>query len=131
MTKTETGGQNDIRLEASRLNNWLWRNNNGACETKQGRQIRYGLANDSKEISRTFKSSDLIGITPRVITQADVGKVLGVFTAIEAKKPGWKWGGTERERGQLNFMKTVITSGGLAGFAQSVEDYINIVKVKV
>ena len=77
----------------------------GACEDITGRQIRYGLGNDSSQINKVFKSSDLIGITPHVVVPADVGLRLGVFTSIEVKRGGWSYKGTERETAQFRWLK--------------------------
>ena len=126
--KIESVVQNEIRLAVAPLGDRLWRNNNGACESTDGRQIRYGLANDSASINKVFKSSDLIGITPRLITQQDVGQVLGVFTACEVKREGWHFTNTPRERAQHAYIKAVQECGGFAGFAASFEDYLTITK---
>ena len=126
----ESDVQNAIRKAASEREYWTWRNNNGACvDGNTGRQIRYGLANDSKQVNAVFKSSDLIGITPRLVTQRDVGLTWGVFTAIEVKPTGWHYRGDAREAAQLAFINTVRGAGGLAGFAPSVAHYLDILGV--
>jgi len=117
--------QQDIRLAAPKHGLRLWRNNNGACvDEKTGRLIRYGLANDSKKVNASIKSSDLIGITPVQVTTSDVGTVLGVFTSIEVKRSHWMYKGTDREKAQLKWLKLVISLGGLAKFATSAEDLL-------
>jgi hypothetical protein len=97
-------------------------------ERKDGRVIpvRYGLGNDSAKLNKKFKSSDLIGLTPVTVRWQDVGRVFGVFTAIETKKPGWTYQGTEREAGQLFFINAIKARGGTGGFATCPADYINI-----
>ena len=120
---TEAAIQGSIRLHASQLGNNLWRNNNGATETKDGRHLRYGLGNDSPRINKEFKSSDLIGITPVMVTPQHVGGVFGVFTAVEVKHGGWSWSGNEREQAQWKYIMLVRSKGGFAGFAKSIEDY--------
>ena len=126
--KSESAVQTEIRLAAAPLGDRLWRNNNGACESKDGRQIRYGLANDSMQINKVFKSSDLIGITQRVIVPGDVGQVFGIFTACEVKREGWHFTNTPREAAQLAYHNAVRQCGGFAGFAVSFEDYLTITK---
>lgn len=119
---TEQAVQASVRLKASASGVTLWRNNSGVLQDKTGVPVRFGLANDSARVNETFKSSDLIGIWPRLIEQSDVGKVVGQFTAIECKRPGWKGPKTKREEAQGRFLGHVRASGGLAMFAQSVRD---------
>ena len=124
---SEAAVQQDVRLEAPRIGGAMWRNNNGAFEDSEGRWVRYGLGNDSKQLNGVWKSSDLIGITPRRATH--VGELFGVFTAGEIKNPGWKLTkGDKRGQAQAKFMNTVRTLGGLAGFIQSIDDYRKVVK---
>lgn len=117
---SEADTQGRLQIEAAKRGGSLWRNNSGACVDQTGRQVRYGLANTSAKINGHFKSSDLIGITPMQIG----GQIVGVFTAIEVKAPGWKGPrpGNEREVAQNNFQRTVRGMGGIAMFAQSVGD---------
>lgn len=101
----------------------LWRNNNGACETKDGRQIRYGLANVSAQMNKVIKSSDYVGITPTLITPAMVGYHLGVFTALETKRTGWHLTpGDERGQAQARFHDLVRQACGYAGFVTCPAD---------
>jgi ribosomal protein S19 len=122
MTALESTSQQQIRLEAPRLGQRLWRNNNGACVDINGRQIRYGLANDSAKLNKKIKSSDLIGITPIIITPDMVGKTLGVFTSVETKRAGWTFKGSEREVAQKAWNDLIKAMGGLSGFATCKED---------
>ena len=120
--------QTRIRLDAAQNNSELWRNNVGACVDNSGRQIRYGLSNDSKELNDVIKSSDLIGITSIVITPEMVGMTVGVFTAIETKKSDWVFRLSDaRAVAQAKFHDLVRRAGGLAGFARSGEEYRRIV----
>ena len=114
---SEAAVQQQVRIAESRRGNRLWRNNNGACEDITGRQIRYGLGNDSSQINKVFKSSDLIGITPYVVVPADVGLRLGIFTSIEVKRAGWVYKGTDREVAQFNWLKLVMSLGGIGRFS--------------
>lgn len=84
----ESPVQQAQRLAASRAGARVWRNNVGACVAEDGRQIRYGLCNDSSQLNRAIKSADLIGIQPVLITAEMVGTHLGVFVSIECKAPG-------------------------------------------
>lgn len=115
-TGSEAGVQSKVRLEASRKGIILWRNNCGAYKADNGSLVRYGLANDNKEMNSRVKSSDLIGIKPVIITSSMVGSTLGQFAAIECKKPGWKFHGTERETAQQRFHDIVVAAGGWARF---------------
>lgn len=114
---SEASTLQQVRIKESKKGNRLWRNNNGACEDVNGRVIRYGLGNDSSIINKIFKSSDLIGITPYRVQQHDINKKLGIFTSIEMKRQGWKYTGTNREVAQLNWLKLVITLGGIGRFS--------------
>jgi hypothetical protein len=66
--------------------------------------------------------SDLIGVTPIMVTQQMIGQVLGVFVAIENKTETGK-SSPEQEK----FIKVIQSVGGRAGVARSVEDAIRIV----
>ena len=119
---TEQAVQSAIRLKASANGVTLWRNNSGVLPDKTGVPVRFGLANDSARVNKQFKSSDLIGIWPRLVEEKDVGKVIGQFTAIECKAPGWKGIKGDREEAQGRFLGHVRAAGGLAMFAQNVGD---------
>jgi hypothetical protein len=120
---SEAAIQQAIRLDIARSGIDLWRQNVGACQDQSGRLIRYGLLNDSKAINEKFKSSDLIGIRPVLITQEWVGHTVGVFAAIECKESGWKLRpGDARGQAQQRFIDLVRAAGGMAGFARSVDE---------
>lgn len=116
---SEAAVQTRIRLEASRVGCRLWRNNVGATYTPDGAFIRYGLANDSAQMNKSIKSSDLIGIKPLRITPAMVGYSVGQFVAREVKAATWSYTGTKREAAQLRFIQLVQSFGGDAAFANS------------
>lgn len=114
---SEAWAQSAVRLEASQKGARLWRNNNGAFQNETGRWIRFGLGNDSEQLNRKIKSSDLIGIRPVPITQEMVGSTIGRFTCREIKAPGWRYTATEREIAQLNWINVINALGGDAAFA--------------
>lgn len=127
---SETTVQQRVRLEhcANVPGGQIWRNNVGACEDQTGRIIRYGLGNDSAQLNRQIKSSDLIGITPTLITQEMVGFHLGVFTAYEIKAPGWSLRpGDERGLAQQRFHAIVKEACGFAGFVTDPRDIYRII----
>jgi hypothetical protein len=114
---SEAGVSKRARLQAAQGGDILWRNNVGAfIDPNTNRQVRYGLANESKRINERVKSSDLIGIRQVRITQDMVGQIIGQFQAIETKRPDWVWKGTDREKAQLRFHEIVMAHGGHARF---------------
>lgn len=124
----ESATSSHIRLAAAKDGLDLWRNNCGAFEDENGRWVRYGLANDSAQINKEIKSSDLIGITPVVITEEMVGQTIGVFTAIETKPTGWTLKDyDQRGMAQQKFHDIVKKAGGFAGFASTVGEFRKIV----
>lgn len=121
---SEAGVQSHLRITAPKFTHSLWRNNKGAMQDKTGRLIRYGLGHDSKRLDEVWKSSDLIGITRILITPEYVGRILGVFTAVECKEPGWKGPRTPEENAQASFLATVNAMGGISMFSTSIEEYV-------
>lgn len=76
----------------------------------------YGLAKGN---------ADIIGIYPRVITQADVGKTIGQFVSIEVKRPGAK---NELRPEQVIWFNVIKKFGGLAIVADCEEDVEKAIK---
>lgn len=120
---SEGGNQSRIREHYDALGARLWRNNSGQLFDQHGRPVRYGLANDTKQLNEQIKSGDLIGWYPRLITPDMVGGVFAQFVSIEAKPDGWKMPGAtaqgeaaKRARAQARWAKMVREEGGLAGF---------------
>ena len=128
---SETAVQQRVMLEWASQGGQVWRNNVGVAIDLTGRHIRYGLANISKKMNKDIKSSDLIGITPVLIQQHHVGRVMGVFTATECKPSGWTFKLTdERAVAQKNYHDIVTAVGGLAGFATGPDDYYRIMSLR-
>jgi len=126
---SEMQQQQVFRLEAPIRGDILWRNNVGACLDATGRMIRYGLGNDSAKLNKVWKSSDLIGMRRVLIGPEHVGHTLGVFTAIEVKRPGWTGRTlTEHEQAQYAFHNSVREYGGIAGFASSLDQLKEVMK---
>lgn len=120
--RSEAEVQNRARLSASRNGGLLWRNNVGCLLDDRGVPVRYGLANESKRMNQSVKSSDLIGIRPVFIAPEHLGTTIGQFVAYECKHEGWKYKGDAHERAQLKFMDIVRARGGEARFISTVED---------
>lgn len=115
--------QRDLRLEAARAGKYLFRNNKGAGRMESGNFVRYGLANDSKKLSDTVKSADLIGLETIFVTMEMVleavahglpGYKVGRFLSVEAKKPSWKFSGSLEDMAQLKWATFVNDTGGRA-----------------
>ncbi len=132
----ESYAQPQARFAISRAGGMSWRNNVGATPAKIGthcprcsfhyeiaqRPVRYGLANDSHKLNDAIKSSDLIGIMPRLITSDMIDTVVGQFVAIECKRPGWLYTGKGRESAQQAYLALVSAKGGLAQFSTGEVD---------
>lgn len=104
---SEAAVQQQVRLEAAERNILLFRNNVGVLPNPEaGHPVRFGLANDSKQLNERFKSGDLIGLRPN-----------GQFVSREIKAGNWRYTGTEREVAQLAWIKLIQAHGGDAGFA--------------
>lgn len=134
MSKSEELIQQQIRLDVARSGIDIWRNNVGqALHTDkygQTRAVRYGLLNDSAAINEEFKSSDLIGIRPVLVTQDMVGTVVGVFIALECKASDWKYRANDRHtQAQQRFLNLVIRAGGWGGFVRSTDEARKILRL--
>lgn len=114
---SESRVQSLVRLEAAQAGIVSFRNNSGALMDENGRLVRYGLANESKEMNAQIKSSDLIGIRPTLITAQMVGYTVGRFWAREIKEGSWRYTGNGREVAQKAFIDLVLAHGGDAAFA--------------
>lgn len=114
---SEAYTQSLARLAAPAAGFVLWRNNVGVLQDINGRPVRYGLANDSKQLNAVLKSGDLIGWRRVVITPAHVGQTVAQFASIECKRAGWTWRGDAHETAQYNWQRRVLADGGVACFS--------------
>ncbi|MGL5647064.1 MAG: hypothetical protein ACRDDY_04375 [Clostridium sp.] len=119
--KSEAAVQANTRLAAAQAGAILWRNNCGALVDKRGIPVRYGLCNDTKQLNKRLKSSDLIGIRPVRITPDMVGTTIGQFAAVECKEADWTYKGDDHEKAQKAFGELVMSKGGVFTFANSPE----------
>lgn len=119
--QSEAWLSNQVRLEASRRGGRLWRNNRGALLNPVGVPVRFGLANDTKQMDKVIKSSDLIGIVPTLVTPDMVGTTVGIFDSAEVKEPGWIFTGTVREAAQKRWNDLVVSLGGRARFISRLD----------
>lgn len=118
--RSEAWVQSMVRLEASEKGVKLFRNNVGALKDTTGRVVRFGLANDSKELNEVIKSGDLIGWRSHMVVPADVGRLVAIFVSREIKEPGWQYTGTPHEVAQAAWMGMINSAGGDACFANGV-----------
>ena len=113
---SETRVQSLVRLRAPYVDMKLWRNNVGVLINDVGVPVRFGLANDSKKLNEQLKSSDLVGWRRVIITPDMIGKVIAQFVALECKKAGWKYAGTDREQAQARWLSLAAADGGYTKF---------------
>lgn len=131
-SKSEAQVQAETRLKTSQqCGSRLFRNNVGAFKSPNGQWVRYGLANDSKQMNQEIKSSDLIGWTCIEITPDMVGRTVAVFTSIEVKEEGYKPSGKaklEHYQAQLRWCERVAEQGGIAGIVDSADKAVRLVR---
>lgn len=113
---SEAGVTSRMRLEAAQKGVLLFRNNVGALLDKDGRPVRFGLANDSAQMNQHIKSGDWIGLQPMLITPDHVGHTLGLFVSAEVKRSDWKYTGKGREVAQKRWIDLIVSRGGKAMF---------------
>lgn len=93
----------------------------GTVLVPNGRPVGLGLAMVNGDTVPGL--SDLTGYTPTVVTSDMVGRTLPVFTCIECKRSK----GGRKADNQVDFLSQVIRDGGIAGFAASPEEALEIV----
>jgi hypothetical protein len=127
--KSESAVQSEIRLAAHDAGVRLWRNNVGVARDPKGRAVRFGLANESKNVNERIKSGDLIGWREVVITPDMVGKTLAQFVSIECKREGYRPGKTKREIAQRRWAQLIVDAGGLALIVSNVVEFVEAAKL--
>ncbi len=112
--------QRDVRLEYARAGKYLFRNNRGAGKMESGNYVRYGLANDSKQLGDAVKSADLIGWESILITADMVNLKFARFLSVEVKAEDYQYSGTLQELAQLKWAALVNEQGGRAVITNKV-----------
>lgn len=113
---TEKAVAQRVRAAAYNAGAVLWRNNVGALLDSRGVPVRYGLMNETPAMNERYKSPDLVGIRPIIITPSHVGTVIGQFVARETKHAEWRWRGDAHETAQQNAIDVINQYGGDAKF---------------
>lgn len=116
---SEAAVQSRVRIEAPKRGYTLFRNNVGALLDSRGVPVRYGLANDSPELNKRLKSSDLIGWKPTLVTPCMVETYVAVFCAFEVKEAVWVYKGDAHEQAQRRWLEMVAADGGIGQFITS------------
>lgn len=111
---SETSTMHGIMLAIGNGAVRVWRNNLGMLWDKNGRAVRFGVANPG--------GSDLLGYKTVRITADMVGQDIAQFIAIEVKEP----------RGvvtaaQANFIAAVNEAGGRAGVCRTVDEALRLI----
>lgn len=119
----ETPVMQRIRLDAPHVGSILWRNNSGALPDNEGRLIRFGLGHDSSKLNKVWKSADLIGIMSVKIGPEHIGKLAGIFVAVETKHSDWNGRLDSHSEAQNAFLSNVIRLGGVGMFARSEAEF--------
>ena len=115
--RSEADIQANVRLRLSEMRAGVYlRYQVGTFLTMDGRMVKIGETG----------VSDLIGCTPHIVRPEDVGKTIGVFTALETKKVKDSTD-KERKKKQGNFINLVRSLGGIAGIVRSEEDAVKLV----
>lgn len=113
---TEKAVAQRVRAAAYNSGAVLWRNNVGALLDSRGVPVRYGLMNETPAMNDRYKSPDLIGIRPVIITPSHVGTVIGQFIGRETKAAGWRFSGNAHETAQQSAIDIINLYGGDAKF---------------
>ena len=125
----ESAVQSHTRLLLAQAGAIVQRNNVGVAET-DGRPVRFGLMNDSRQLNEKFKSSDLINILPVVIRPDHVGRTFGIYCAIETKRSDWHLTpGDVRAQAQLRYIELVRSVGGIGGFVSDPAQVAGLIRL--
>ncbi|RZJ26199.1 MAG: hypothetical protein EOO54_03790 [Haliea sp.] len=119
---SEAAVSNRLRIAVSQAGHRVFRNNVGALLDDRGVPVRYGLANDSRQMNERIKSADLIGWRRLLILPQHVGQHVAQFYSLEAKEVGWTYSATKHEQAQLAWAQLVNGAGGYARFSTSEHD---------
>lgn len=124
----ETKIQQEIMLALSDAGCLVFRNNTGMAWMgrpihKTGNQVTLADAR-RMPFGLCVGSSDLICVSPTVITQEMVGMTLGVFVAPEVKRPK-----KNLEKDQVIFRDAVNHHHGVCGVVRSPADALNLIKI--
>lgn len=111
--------QNAIRLRMGQLRNLFLRFHVGTFFAPDGSRVKIGEPG----------VSDLIGVVPHVVRPEDVGRTIGVFTALETKKLRDSTS-AERRKSQAAFLRAVNRAGGIGAIVRSEEDAMDVVTRK-
>ena len=115
--KSEAWASSMMLLEASRNGVRMFRNNSGALKDKDGRLVRFGLGNTSRDVNDVFKSPDYLGWRPVIIQPQHVGYRFGLTTLREMKAPGWQFNPDDaHEQAQWQFLAMAAADGCDAAF---------------
>lgn len=121
----ESDIQKQILIELSKQGTVAFRINAGsfwAGEILSNKDNMLLMKNPRKVQGAPEGTSDIIGVTSVMVTPQMVGSRVGVFTAIEVKKPGQK-----PKINQENFIAKMRDMGAIAGVARSSEDALKII----
>lgn len=109
MSSIETAVSKKVQIVAGKIGSILLRNNRGKFRTLDGKRIvAAGLEAPG--------SSDLVGVTPVLVTPEMVGCTLGVATFAEVKRRDWTKPSAEHEKDQENFIIQMEKLGAFAFF---------------
>lgn len=123
MARAENNVSGLVRYAWDKIGGLLFRNNVGGCwQSSIPPKMKYGRTGKLETITLIEPrwmayglkkgSGDWIGPTPIVITQAMVGKKIGVFTSIEMKAD------TDATKEQEDWMTLIKSYGGIAFIAR-------------
>lgn len=109
------------RLRAAAASERLFRNNSGVLPDRNGRPVRFGLGNESEAINQRFKSPDLVGWRPLLVTPDLVGHVIAQTVGRECKPEGWKLTpGDKRGQAQARWGQMLLDDGGDFAFVTTL-----------